>query len=61
MLKNKLRAILPIAALVLVGACSDTTGPQVPDLAQAQQEEAEDSRKDGAAGRDTQKVADENR
>ena len=40
MINKKLRAILPIVALVLVAACSDTTAPATPaDLSAVAEDE----------------------
>ncbi len=53
MLKNKIRAIVPIVALVLVAACSDSTGPGAPELAEIQQESPEQDQANRIRGIDT--------
>ena len=47
MRKNIIRAMMPIAALVLVAACSDSTGPGAPELAEVRQDPVE---QDGPRG-----------
>ena len=41
MLKNKIRAVVPIVALVLFAACADSTGPEAPELAEIEQDSAD--------------------
>ncbi len=43
MLKNKVRALVPIVALVLAAACSDTVGPTAPDLQEVEEASIDDS------------------
>ncbi len=43
MLKNKVRALVPIVALVLAAACSDTVGPTAPDLQEVQEASIDDA------------------
>ncbi len=42
MLKNKVRALVPIVALVLAAACSDTVGPTAPDLQEVEEASIDD-------------------
>ena len=41
MRKNILRAMMPVAALLLAAACSDSTGPGAPELAEVRQDPVE--------------------
>lgn len=55
MLKNTIRAMLPIVALVLVAACSDSTGPGAPELAEIQQESVDQDPTSEVQGTETKR------
>ncbi|MCH7875358.1 MAG: hypothetical protein IH965_08705 [Gemmatimonadetes bacterium] len=42
MLRNKVRALVPIVALVLAAACSDPIGPTAPDLQEVEEASIDD-------------------